>query len=72
MPISPDEIAVYRYTEISALTPIVASTVSKPITLNELSEWLIAHPDKGLVFHYDGDHHGWIETLGQEEYTPAP
>ncbi|MEU6861907.1 hypothetical protein ABZ924_01320 [Streptomyces sp. NPDC046876] len=113
MPISPDEIAVYRYTpeggahslivrhgnwgcpgpggaapfvtvgeetfisvnedaKISALTPIVAGTVSKPITINELSEWLIAHPNKGLVFHYNVDHHGWIETLGQEEYTPAP
>ncbi|WP_438318180.1 hypothetical protein ACSHWO_33475 [Streptomyces sp. HUAS TT3] len=110
MPISPDEIAVYRYTpeggehslivkhgnwgcpgpggaapfvtvggetfvsvnedaKITALSPIVASSVSKPITLHELSEWLVAHPDKGLVFHYNVDHRGHIETLGQEEYT---
>ncbi len=110
MPISPDEIAVYRYTpeggvhslivkhgnwgcpgpggatpfvtvgeetfipinedaKITALTPIIAGTVSKPISLHELSEWLIAHPDKGLVFHYNVDHRGHIENLGQEEYT---
>ncbi|MFF1560008.1 hypothetical protein [Streptomyces sp. NPDC058279] len=108
--ISPNEIAVYRYTpeggfsslivkhghwgcpgpgggahfdtvgeetfipiaedaKITAVTPIVASTVSKPITLHELTEWLIAHPDKGLVFHYDVGKSGAIETLGQEEYT---
>ncbi|GHB35953.1 hypothetical protein GCM10010347_01470 [Streptomyces cirratus] len=55
--------------KITALTPIVASTVSKPITVHELSEWLIAHPDKGLVFHYNVGKSGAIETLGQEEYT---
>ncbi|MEU6893555.1 hypothetical protein ABZ934_17485 [Streptomyces sp. NPDC046557] len=109
-PISPNEIAVYRYTpeggfsslivkhghwgcpgpggaahfetvgektfipiaeeaKITAVTPIVASTVSKPITLHELGEWLIAHPDTGLVFHYNVGKSGAIETLGQEEYT---
>ncbi|MGW7099833.1 hypothetical protein [Streptomyces sp. NPDC054838] len=109
-PVSPDEIAVYRYTpeggshslivkhghwgcpgpggaarfeavgaetfipiaedaKITAVTPIVASPVSKPITLHELSEWLIAHPDKGLVFHYSVGKSGAIETLGQEEHT---
>lgn len=43
--------------------------MSKPITLHELSDWLVAHPDKGLVFHYDVGKSGAIETLGQEEYT---
>lgn len=111
MPISPDEIAVYRYTpeggfhslivkhgnwtcptpglstatfktvgtetfipiaedaKITAITPIVASTVSKPITLHELTEWLIAHPDKGLVFRYHLGAKGVIDTLDQE-FTP--
>ncbi|MET9960666.1 hypothetical protein ABZ128_16725 [Streptomyces sp. NPDC006326] len=110
MPISPNEIAVYRYTpeggfaslivrhghwgcpgpggaahfetvgeetfipiaddaKITALKPIVASSVSKPITLHELTEWIIAHPDSGLVFHYNVRKSGEIETLGQEEYT---
>ncbi|MCX4525305.1 MULTISPECIES: hypothetical protein [unclassified Streptomyces] len=110
MPISPDEIAVYRYTpeggfhslivkhgnwgcavaggatpfetvgvetflpiaedaKITAVTPIVASPVSKPITLHELTSWLESHPNKGLVFRYHLDGKGVITTLDQEEYT---
>lgn len=109
-PISPDEIAVYRYTpeggmlslivkhghwgcpvaggatpfvtvgeetfipvaddaKITAMTPIVTGSVSKPITAQELTSWLESHPNKGLVFHYNVNHRGMIETLGQEEYT---
>ncbi|MET9887022.1 hypothetical protein ABZZ20_28540 [Streptomyces sp. NPDC006430] len=110
MPISPDEIAVYRYTpeggfhslivkhgnwgcavpggatpfetvgvetfipiaedaKITAVTPIVAGSASKPITLHELTDWLIAHPNKGLVFRYHLGGKGAIDTLDQEEYT---
>lgn len=110
MPISPDEVAVYRYTpeggahsliikhgnwgcaapgadaapfetvgketflniaedaKITAVTPIVASTVSKPITLHELTGWLIAHPDQGRVFRYHLDAKGVIDSLDQQ-YT---
>ncbi|MCX5148356.1 MULTISPECIES: hypothetical protein [unclassified Streptomyces] len=111
MPISPDEIAVYRYTpeggtlslivkhgnwgcpvpggstpfvtvgeetfipvaddaKITAMAPILSGSVSKPITAHELTSWLESHPNKGLVFHYNVNHRGMIETLGQEEYTP--
>ncbi|MER7462607.1 hypothetical protein [Streptomyces sp. NPDC097981] len=111
MPISPDEIAVYRYTpeggmlslivkhgnwgcpvaggatpfvtvgeetfipvaddaKITAMAPILTGSVSKPITAHELTSWLESHPNKGLVFHYNVNHRGMIETLGQEEYTP--
>lgn len=110
-PVSPDEIAVYRYTpeggalslivkhgnwgcpvpggttpfvtvgeetyipvaddaEITAMAPILSGSVSKPITAHELTSWLETHPNEGLVFHYNVNHRGMIETLGQEEYIP--
>ncbi|MET9854769.1 hypothetical protein ABZY57_17705 [Streptomyces sp. NPDC006450] len=110
MPISPDEIAVNRYTpeggvhsliikhgnwgcaapgadaapfettgketflniaedaRITAVTPIVASTVSQPITLQQLIDWLIAHPNQGRVFRYHLDGAGVIDSLDQQ-YT---
>ncbi|WP_407839705.1 hypothetical protein ACE1OC_30445 [Streptomyces sp. DSM 116496] len=110
MPISPDEIAVNRYTpeggvhsliikhgnwgcaapgadaapfettgketflniaedaKITAVTPIVASTVSQPITLQQLIDWLIAHPNQGRVFRYHLDSAGVIDSLDQQ-YT---
>nr|WSX52450.1 hypothetical protein OG409_28060 [Streptomyces sp. NBC_00974] len=110
MPVSPDEIAVYRYTpeggahslilkhgnwgcaapgadaapfetvgketylniaedaKITAVTPVVASTVSQPITLQQLIDWLIAHPDQGRVFRYHLDAEGVIDALDQQ-YT---
>ncbi|MGW6691236.1 hypothetical protein [Streptomyces sp. NPDC054961] len=110
MPVSPDEIAVYRYTpeggahslilkhghwgcaapgadaapfetvgketylniaedaKITAVTPIVASTVSQSITLQQLIDWLIAHPDQGRVFRYHLNAEGVIDALDQQ-YT---
>ncbi|WP_051832090.1 hypothetical protein [Streptomyces katrae] len=109
-PVSPNEIAVYRYTpeggayslivkhgnwgcavaggatpfvtvgeetfipiaedaKISAFAPILSTTVSTPISTHELTSWLETHPDKGLVFHYNVNKAGVIDTLGQEEYT---
>ncbi|MBT2450114.1 hypothetical protein J7F03_24165 [Streptomyces sp. ISL-43] len=110
MPISPDEIAVNRYTpeggvhslivkhgnwgcaapgadaapfetvgketflniaedaKITAVTPVIASTVSQPITLQQLIDWLIAHPDQGRVFRYHLDGTGVIDSLDQQ-YT---
>lgn len=111
MPISPDEIAVNRYTpeggfhslivkhgnwgcgapdsdgapfetvgketfipirddaKITAVTPIVESTENKPITLDALIEWLVAHPNQGLVFRYHLGGKGAIDTLDQV-FTP--
>ncbi|MFD5145455.1 hypothetical protein [Streptomyces sp. NPDC058401] len=110
MPISPDEVAVYRYTpeggvhsliikhgnwgcaapgadaapfettgketflniaddaKITAVTPVVASTVSQSITLQQLIDWLIAHPNQGRVFRYHLDGAGVIDSLDQQ-YT---
>lgn len=110
MPISPDEVAVYRYTpeggvhslivkhgnwgcaapgmdaapfdtvgketflniaedaKITAVTPIIASPVSKPITLQQLIDWLIAHPNQGRVFRYHLDSAGVIDWMDQQ-YT---
>ncbi|MER6518838.1 hypothetical protein ABT246_18565 [Streptomyces sp. NPDC001553] len=111
MPISPDEIAVNRYTpeggfhslivkhgnwgcgapdsdgapfetvgketfipirddaKITAVTPIVESTENEPITLDALIEWLVAHPNQGLVFRYHLGGKGAIDTLDQV-FTP--
>ncbi|MEV0409356.1 hypothetical protein AB0I68_00770 [Streptomyces sp. NPDC050448] len=55
--------------KISAHDPILPTSVNKPITTHELTSWLETHPNKGLVFHYNVNHAGVIDTLGQEEYT---
>ncbi|MCP3756660.1 hypothetical protein [Streptomyces sp. TBY4] len=110
MPISPDEVAVYRYTpeggahsliikhgnwgcaapgadaapfettgketflniaedaRITAVTPLVDSAVGQPITLQELIDWLVAHPNQGRVFRYHLDSAGVIDSLDQQ-YT---
>ncbi|MFZ3469537.1 hypothetical protein ACODT3_29335 [Streptomyces sp. 4.24] len=112
MPISPDEVAVYRYTpeggahslivkhgnwgcaapgmdaapfdtvgketflniaedaKITAVTPVVASPVSQPITLQQLIDWLIAHPDQGRVFRYHLNGAGVIDWMDQQ-YTSS-
>lgn len=110
MPISPDEVAVYRYTpeggvhslivkhgnwgcaapgmdaapfdtvgketflniaedaKITAVTPIIASPLSQPITLQQLIDWLIAHPNQGRVFRYHLDSTGVIDWM-DHQYT---
>ncbi|MFB7055533.1 hypothetical protein ACFCXT_20715 [Streptomyces vinaceus] len=55
--------------KIGAHAPILSGSTNKPITTHELTSWLETHPNKGLVFHYDVNKAGVIETLGQEEYT---
>ncbi|GHE62880.1 hypothetical protein CP980_25110 [Streptomyces vinaceus] len=55
--------------EIGVHAPILSGSTNKPITTHELTSWLETHPNKGLVFHYDVNKAGVIETLGQEEYT---
>ncbi|MGW6706364.1 hypothetical protein ACWGDE_15920 [Streptomyces sp. NPDC054956] len=112
MPISPDEVAVYRYTpeggahslivkhgnwgcaapgmdaapfdvvgketflniaedaKITAVTPVVDSPLSQPITLQQLIDWLAAHPDQGRVFRYHLNGAGVIDWMDQE-YTSS-
>lgn len=111
MPISPDEIAVLRYTPeggslslifkygnwgcpspdsdgvpfvtvgketylpldqaayVTATNPIVESSENQHIGVQELLDWLEAHPDSGLVFRYTQGADGAINRL-EEEYTP--
>ncbi|GGO87853.1 hypothetical protein GCM10012280_27280 [Wenjunlia tyrosinilytica] len=111
MPISPDEIAVYRYTPeggslsliikhgnwgcpygdtdgapfetvgketylpldqaayVTATNPIVESTKNQRIGVQELLDWLEAHPNSGLVFKYHLGDHGAIDSL-EEVFTP--
>ncbi|MER6470808.1 hypothetical protein [Streptomyces collinus] len=111
MPISPDEIAVYRYTPeggslnlivkygnwgcapadsdgapfvtvgketylpmdqaayVTATNPIVESTENQHIGVQELLDWLEAHPDSGLVFKYHLGADGAIDRL-EEVFTP--
>ncbi len=112
MPISPDEVAVHRYTpeggvhslivkhgnwgcaapgmdaapfdtvgketflhiaedaKITAVTPIIAGPLSQPITLQQLIDWLIAHPNQGRVFRYHLDSAGVIDWMDQQ-YTSS-
>ncbi|MEV6579410.1 hypothetical protein AB0M92_14785 [Streptomyces sp. NPDC051582] len=55
--------------KIGAHDPILSGSANKPITTHELTSWLETHPNKGLVFHYNVNKAGVIDTLGQEEYT---
>lgn len=111
MPISPDEIAVYRYTPeggslnlivkygnwgcapadsdgapfvtvgketylpmdqaayVTATNPVVESTENQHIGVQELLDWLEAHPDSGLVFKYHLGADGAVDRL-EEVFTP--
>ncbi|MEU6069659.1 MULTISPECIES: hypothetical protein [Streptomyces] len=111
MPISPDEIAVYRYTPeggslslivkhgnwgcptadsdgapfvtvgketylpmdqaayVTATNPIVESSENQRIGVQELLDWLEAHPNSGLVFKYHLGGNGAIDSL-EEVFTP--
>jgi hypothetical protein len=111
MPISPDEVAVYRYTTeggslslivkagvwgcadpdtdgppfettgkeyalpldqaayVTATNPITESTENEHIGVQELLDWLDAHPDSGLVFKYHAGADGTVDKL-EQEFTP--
>ncbi|MEW2114168.1 hypothetical protein AB0945_03055 [Streptomyces sp. NPDC005474] len=111
MPISPDEVAVYRYTPeggslnlivkagawgcpapdsdgpafettgkeydlpldqaayITATNPITESSENQQIGVQELLDWLEAHPDSGLVFKYHAAADGAVDKL-EQEFTP--
>ncbi|MGW7385864.1 hypothetical protein [Streptomyces sp. NPDC054794] len=111
MPISPDEVAVYRYSPeggslslivkhgnwgcptgdsdgapfetvgketylpmdqaayVTATNPIVESSKNQRIGVQELLDWLDAHPDSGLVFKYHLGGDGAIDSL-EQAFTP--
>ncbi|MGW7307735.1 hypothetical protein ACWGI1_19410, partial [Streptomyces sp. NPDC054835] len=54
---------------VTATTPIVESTENRRIGVQELIDWVKAHPDSGLVFRYETGGDGAIHRLDQV-FTP--
>ncbi|MFF0200979.1 hypothetical protein [Streptomyces sp. NPDC005017] len=54
---------------ITATNPIVESTENQRIGVQELLDWLDAHPDSGLVFKYETGDDGTVHRL-DEVFTP--
>ncbi|MER6031213.1 hypothetical protein [Streptomyces sp. NPDC001851] len=54
---------------VTATNPIVASSKNQRIGVQELIDWINAHPDAGLVFKYATGDDGAIHSL-EEVYTP--
>ncbi|MFF9853642.1 hypothetical protein [Streptomyces litmocidini] len=54
---------------VTATNPIVAGTENQRIGVQELIDWVDAHPDSGLVFRYGTGDDGAIHRL-EEVFTP--
>ncbi|QTE03051.1 hypothetical protein [Streptomyces cyanogenus] len=54
---------------VTATNPIVASSKNQRIGVQELIDWIKAHPDSGLVFKYATGDDGAIHSL-EQVYTP--
>jgi hypothetical protein len=54
---------------VTATTPIVHSTENQRIGVQELIDWINAHPDSGLVFRYETGDDGAIHRL-EQVFTP--
>ncbi|MEU2301440.1 hypothetical protein ACK389_19935 [Streptomyces antibioticus] len=54
---------------VTAVTPIVESTENQRIGVQELIDWVDAHPDSGLVFRYTVGEDGAIHRL-EQVFTP--
>ncbi|MET9135115.1 hypothetical protein [Streptomyces antibioticus] len=54
---------------VTAVTPIVESTENQRIGVQELIDWVDAHPDSGLVFRYTVGADGAIHRL-EQVFTP--
>ncbi|MEU6587719.1 hypothetical protein ABZ923_00515 [Streptomyces sp. NPDC046881] len=54
---------------VTATNPIVASSKNQRIGVQELIDWVNAHPDSGLVFKYTTGDDGAIHSL-EQVYTP--
>ncbi|MFI8769672.1 hypothetical protein ACIGN6_32835 [Streptomyces sp. NPDC053792] len=50
---------------VTATNPIVSSSGSQRIGVQELIDWVAAHPDSGLVFRYETGDDGAIHRLEQ-------
>ncbi|MET9677063.1 hypothetical protein ABZY68_28820 [Streptomyces sp. NPDC006482] len=54
---------------VTVTTPIVESTENQRIGVQELIDWVDAHPDSGLVFRYETGDDGAIHRL-EQVFTP--
>ncbi|MEU1518829.1 hypothetical protein ABZ490_42980 [Streptomyces sp. NPDC005811] len=54
---------------VTAVTPITDSTENRRIGVQELIDWVEAHPDSGLVFRYETGDDGAIHRL-EQVFTP--
>ncbi|MFH8627236.1 hypothetical protein ACH4A8_36025 [Streptomyces vietnamensis] len=54
---------------VTATNPIVTSSENQRIGVQELIDWVRAHPDSGLVFRYQVGNDGAIHQL-EEVFTP--
>ncbi|SEC87205.1 hypothetical protein [Streptomyces sp. TLI_105] len=54
---------------VTATNPIVTSAENQRIGVQELIDWVKAHPDSGLVFRYETGDDGAIHRL-EEVFTP--
>ncbi|WP_225803153.1 hypothetical protein [Streptomyces sp. NK15101] len=54
---------------VTVTNPIVTSTENRRIGVQELIDWVNAHPDSGLVFRYETGDDGAIHRL-EEVFTP--
>ncbi|MEU1181698.1 hypothetical protein ABZ464_29450 [Streptomyces sp. NPDC005820] len=54
---------------VTAVTPITDSTENRRIGVQELIDWVDAHPDSGLVFRYETGDDGAINRL-EQVFTP--
>ncbi|MFJ8110131.1 hypothetical protein [Streptomyces sp. NPDC096132] len=54
---------------VTAVTPITDSTENQRIGVQELIDWVDAHPDSGLVFRYETGDDGAIHRL-EQVFTP--
>ncbi|POX50165.1 hypothetical protein C3489_23270, partial [Streptomyces sp. Ru71] len=54
---------------VTATNPIVAGSTNQRIGVQELVDWIQAHPDSGLVFKYATGDDGAIHSL-EQVYTP--
>ncbi|MGY1499941.1 hypothetical protein ACW4TU_25750 [Streptomyces sp. QTS52] len=54
---------------VTATNPITESSENQHIGVQELLDWLDAHPDSGLVFKYHAGADGTVDVL-EQEFTP--
>ena len=54
---------------VTATNPVTGSSENKRIGVQELIDWVKAHPDSGLVFKYEAGEDGSIDRL-EQVYTP--